>query len=69
MNSSDDVWLCFSGGNAIGAYHEGVHEALSEAGTKPNAVSGAFIGAIIAALITGNEPVDRISNADPAGHL
>lgn len=61
MELTDNFWLCFSGGNAIGAYHAGGYEALAEAGIDPTAIAGASIGAIVAALIVGNAPEDRLS--------
>lgn len=61
MKFGDDVWLCFSGGNAIGAYHAGAFEALAEAEIEPVAIAGASVGAIMAALIAGNATVDRTS--------
>lgn len=59
MRFNDDVWLCFSGGNAIGAYHAGAFEALAENGIEPSAIAGASIGAITAALIAGNVAGER----------
>ncbi|MGC4411031.1 esterase (plasmid) [Rhizobium rosettiformans] len=61
MHFNHDVWLCFSGGNAIGAYHAGAYEALSENGIEPTAIAGASIGAITAALIAGNGAGERAS--------
>lgn len=61
MELTDSVWLCFSGGNAIGAYHAGAYEALAEAGIEPTAIAGASIGAVVAALIVGNPPEDRVT--------
>lgn len=64
MNISEDLWLCFSGGNAIGAYHAGAYEALAEANIEPTAIAGASIGAIMAALIAGNAADDRVSKLE-----
>ena len=61
MFFSEDLWLCFSGGNAIGAYHAGAFEALAENGIEPTAIAGAFIGAITAALIAGNASGERVN--------
>jgi NTE family protein len=56
MTITGEIWLCLSGGNALGAFHGGAYEALSEAGLEPTAVSGASIGALVGAIIAGNPP-------------
>ena len=43
-----EVWLCLSGGNALGAYHAGAYQALHSAGIEPTRIAGASIGGIIA---------------------
>lgn len=55
-----DIWLCLSGGNALGAYHAGAYQALEAAGIGPSRVAGASVGAVVAALIAGNAPEDRL---------
>lgn len=55
-----DVWLCLSGGNALGAYQAGAYEALHELGLRPKKIAGASIGAINGALIAGNAEDDRL---------
>lgn len=57
---ASDVWLCLSGGNALGAYHVGVYQALEEAGRLPARIAGASIGAVVGALIAGNHPEARM---------
>ena len=54
------IWLCLSGGNALGAYHAGVYQALHEQGVRPHRIAGASIGAITGALIAGNPPDQRL---------
>lgn len=56
-----DVWLCLSGGNALGAYQAGAYEALHDLGLRPKKIAGASIGAINGALIAGNAEDDRVS--------
>ncbi|MCF6371028.1 patatin-like phospholipase family protein [Rhizobium halophilum] len=56
-----EIWLCLSGGNALGAYHAGAYEALAAAGATPTRIAGASIGAIMGALIAGNAPEDRVT--------
>lgn len=55
-----DIWLCLSGGNALGAYHAGAYQALEAAGIGPSRIAGASAGAVVAALIAGNAPEDRL---------
>ncbi|HEV7434505.1 MAG TPA: patatin-like phospholipase family protein [Pseudorhizobium sp.] len=59
-NHAPEVWLCLSGGNALGAYHAGVYQALEEAGRPPARIAGASIGAVVGALIAGNPPDARM---------
>ncbi len=47
-------WLCFSGGNALGAFHAGAYQSLHESGIKISRIGGASIGAVTGALIAGN---------------
>lgn len=61
MHFDENIWLCFSGGNAIGTYHAGAYEALAENGIEPKAIAGASIGAITAALIAGNLAGERVN--------
>jgi NTE family protein len=55
-----DVWLCLSGGNALGAYQAGAYEALHALGLAPTKIAGASIGAINGALIAGNAEDKRV---------
>lgn len=57
----EEVWLCLSGGNALGAYHAGVYIALHEAGIRPTRIAGASIGGLIGAIIAGNRVEDRLA--------
>jgi NTE family protein len=59
MDDSLEIWLCLSGGNALGAYHAGAYSALHEAGIIPTRIAGTSVGAIVGALIAGNRPEDR----------
>ncbi|MCB5203729.1 patatin-like phospholipase family protein [Neorhizobium sp. T786] len=59
--SSDQIWLCLSGGNALGAYQAGAYEALSESGVQFTRIAGASIGAVNGALILGNRPEERVA--------
>jgi NTE family protein len=54
------IWLCLSGGNALGAYHGGFYQAFHEQGITPDRIAGASIGAITGALIAGNPPDQRV---------
>lgn len=54
-----EAWLCFSGGNALGAFHVGAWQAIEPSGLRVTRMSGASIGAVIAALIAGNAPDRR----------
>ncbi len=58
---SPEVWLCLSGGNALGAYHAGAYSALHAAGIRPKRVAGTSVGAVVGALIAGNRPEDRLA--------
>ena len=58
--TAEKIWLCLSGGNALGAYHAGVFQALQEQGITPDRIAGASIGAITGALIAGNPPDQRV---------
>ncbi|OWV79168.1 hypothetical protein ATY75_28855 [Rhizobium sp. N122] len=64
INASSEVWLCLSGGNALGAYHAGVYRALHAAGIRPKRVAGTSVGAVVGALIAGNKPEDRLARLD-----
>nr|WP_064710397.1 patatin-like phospholipase family protein [Rhizobium bangladeshense] len=55
-----DIWLCFSGGNALGAYHAGVYEVLYQNGVEVGRIAGASIGAVTGAVIAGNRPEKRV---------
>lgn len=57
-----EAWLCFAGGNALGAFHVGAWQAIEASGLRVTRMAGASIGAIVAALIAGNPP-DRRSEA------
>jgi NTE family protein len=59
-----EIWLCLSGGNALGAYHAGVYRALEAAGVLPTRIAGASIGGIIGAIIAGNPPPERARQID-----
>jgi len=63
-NASSEIWLCLSGGNALGAYHEGAYRVLHAAGIRPKRVAGTSVGAIVGALIAGNRPEDRLARLD-----
>jgi NTE family protein len=54
------IWLCLSGGNALGAYHAGVYQALHEQNVMPEQIAGASIGGITGALVAGNPIANRI---------
>lgn len=56
-----EIWLCLSGGNALGSYHAGAYEALDTAGLAPARIAGASIGALTGALIAGNPPSERLN--------
>ncbi|MDR6821048.1 NTE family protein [Neorhizobium sp. 2083] len=58
--TAEKIWLCLSGGNALGAYHAGVYQALHEQGIAPDRIASASIGAITGALIAGNPPDQRV---------
>ncbi|CAN7703304.1 patatin-like phospholipase family protein [Rhizobium sp. LjRoot98] len=64
IGASPEVWLCLSGGNALGAYHAGAYTALHAAGIRPKRIAGTSVGAIVAALIAGNRPEDRVARLD-----
>jgi NTE family protein len=52
------IWLCFSGGNALGAYHGGVYQAFHEQDITPDRIAGASIGGVTGAIVAGN-PRDK----------
>lgn len=64
MDEPQEVWLCLSGGNALGAYHAGVYSALHQAGVRPSRIAGTSVGAIVAAIIAGNKLEDRLARLD-----
>ena len=57
-----EAWLCFAGGNALGAFHVGAWQAVEASGLRVTRASGASIGAVVAAVIAGNPP-DRRTEA------
>ncbi|WP_209600399.1 patatin-like phospholipase family protein [Sinorhizobium kostiense] len=54
------VWLCLSGGNALGAYQTGSYQALHENGVEPLCIAGASVGAVTGAIIAGNPREKRL---------
>lgn len=64
MSTACEIWLCLSGGNALGAYHAGFYRALHEAEVKISRICGASIGAIVGAIIAGNKAADRAERLD-----
>jgi NTE family protein len=54
------LWLCLSGGNALGAFHAGAWEELQARALIPSRIAGASIGGIVAALLAGNAPDVRL---------
>lgn len=54
-----EAWLCFAGGNALGAFHVGAWQAIEQSGLRVTRMSGASIGAVVAAVIAGNPPARR----------
>lgn len=70
--ANDKIWLCLSGGNALGAFHAGACQNLVEAGIEPSSIAGASIGAIIGAVFAGNAREERIRKLEAfftlAGH-
>lgn len=62
--TQDPIWLCLSGGNALGAFHAGAYQQLAEAGIEPQRIAGASIGALIGALIAGNAPEARVGKLE-----
>jgi NTE family protein len=54
------IWLCFSGGNALGAYQAGVYEVLDKNRIEPQRIAGASIGAVTGAIIAGNTAERRL---------
>jgi NTE family protein len=64
MSNSPELWLCLSGGNALGAYHVGAYSVLHEARLYPTRIAGASVGAIVGALIAGNKIEDRLCRLD-----
>ncbi len=61
MAGSDEIWVCLSGGNALGAFQAGAVEAVIELGLDIRAICGASIGALNAAIIAGNPPEQRLA--------
>lgn len=59
-DGKQELWLCMSGGNALGSFHAGAYEALEDAAMIPSRIAGASIGALMGALIAGNAPEDRL---------
>lgn len=59
-DGKQELWLCMSGGNALGSFHAGSYEALEGAAMIPSRIAGASIGALMGALIAGNAPSDRL---------
>jgi NTE family protein len=57
-----EAWLCFAGGNALGAFHVGAWQAIEQSGLRVSRMAGASIGAVVAAIIAGNPP-DRRTEA------
>ena len=57
-----EAWLCFAGGNALGAFHVGAWQAIEKSGLRVSRMAGASIGAVVAAIIAGNPP-DRRTEA------
>ncbi|WP_375165015.1 patatin-like phospholipase family protein [Rhizobium hidalgonense] len=55
-----EIWLCLSGGNALGAYHAGAYSVLHRAGIRPVRI-GTSVGAIVAAIIAGNNWDNRLA--------
>src|SRR3954469_19495645 len=55
-----EMWLCLSGGNALGAFHAGAYQVLHENQLEPDRIAGASIGAVTGALIAGNRPEQRL---------
>ncbi|MFN3832444.1 MAG: patatin-like phospholipase family protein [Allorhizobium sp.] len=62
--ANNPIWLCLSGGNALGAFHAGACQQMMEVGAEPQAIAGASIGGIIGALFAGNAPEDRLRKLD-----
>ena len=57
-----EAWLCFAGGNALGAFHVGAWQAIEQSSLRVSRMSGASIGGVVAAVIAGNPP-DRRTEA------
>ncbi|MBY5533750.1 hypothetical protein HFO42_22550 [Rhizobium leguminosarum] len=56
-----EIWLCLSGGNALGAFHAGAYQVLHENQFEPDRIAGASIGAVTGGLIAGNRPEQRLA--------
>ncbi|MBY3422398.1 hypothetical protein HFN65_33465 [Rhizobium laguerreae] len=56
-----EIWLCLSGGNALGAFHAGAYQVLHENQLEPDRIAGASIGAMTGGLIAGNRPEQRLA--------
>ncbi|AHF85403.1 hypothetical protein E0I74_33115 [Rhizobium laguerreae] len=56
-----EIWLCLSGGNALGAFHAGAYQVLHENQLEPDRIAGASIGAVTGGLIAGNRPEQRLA--------
>lgn len=54
-----ESWLCFAGGNALGAFYVGAWQAIEQSGLRVTRMSGASIGAVVATVIAGNPPSRR----------
>lgn len=55
-----EAWICFAGGNALGAFHVGAWAAIEQSGLHVTRMSGASIGSVVASVIAGNPPSRRI---------
>ena len=57
-----ETWPCLSGGNALGAFHDGAWKAIQDAGLSVTRMAGAPIGAIVAAVMAGSPPDHRVES-------
>ncbi|AHG49069.1 esterase (plasmid) [Rhizobium leguminosarum bv. trifolii CB782] len=64
MEEPAEIWLCLSGGNALGAYHAGAYSVLYRAGIRPVRIAGTSVSAIVAAIIAGNNWDNRVARLD-----
>ncbi|WP_075293208.1 patatin-like phospholipase family protein [Pararhizobium arenae] len=64
MEDAGEIWLCLSGGNALGAYHAGVYSVLHKENVQPARIAGTSIGAIVGAIIAGSKLADRLVQLD-----